>query len=178
MIAQLADKHACGHPRLASAASLKSRTKDGTPDFVQGQCCPAPPWTSFLRGVKGVPTDGHSLTACPCGQGAAAPLPYHSGIEEVRCPRSGVRYVIRKNGIRNSSRLSVARVIWGEVLYLLTPSHPWFKLPGLHHHVFDGVAPSLALLPVQDHMANCGLAYIGLTRSLEGDRPNQVVAFL
>src|SRR5262249_60689543 len=80
--------------------------------------------------------------------------------------------VTRKNGICNSSRLTIAGIIWRKVLHILTPRHPWLKLPRLHHHVFDGVTPSVALLPVQDHMGNCGLTHIRFTRSLKGHCSN------
>src|SRR4029453_10266648 len=56
--------------------------------------------------------------------------------------------------------------------------HPWLKLVWVSHHGLDIVTPSAALRPIEDHIGNRNLPNFSLIGSLEGNRPNQVVAFI
>jgi len=61
------------------------------------------------------------------------------------------------------------------LLDLLASGHPGLKLAWLHHHVFDVVRPSAAFLSIENDISYCRLAFVGLIRSLEGDRFDKVV---
>ena len=48
----------------------------------------------------------------------------------------------------------------------------------MRNDILDIVAPSAALLPIEDHVAYCNLRHLRLTGSLKGDRFDQVVTLI